>query len=225
MKTISIVLSILITAPAIFAQDPGDPDEVIVGNVDGTPIYALPGSVIDIPVWAKTDEDVVGIHLPAGTEDQFITARLGGNLESIFDDWEMILFNGPSQDTPQPGYTSQCILGTCRYDPPWECTILNSNGEYLKIAEFSVQISSDPSNIGESTQIIFGPDLDGGDPVFMDTDYNMWYPTVTGGTITIASENIPTLSEWGMLLMGLLLVAIGTAAVVKRRKVALNKAV
>ena len=34
---------------------------------------------------------------------------------------------------------------------------------------------------------------------------------------------IPTLSEWGMLIMGLLLLAIGTVAVVRRRKAVLSK--
>ena len=38
------------------------------------------------------------------------------------------------------------------------------------------------------------------------------------------SEEIPTLSEWGMLIMGLLLLAIGTVAVVRRRKAAYNEA-
>ncbi len=35
---------------------------------------------------------------------------------------------------------------------------------------------------------------------------------------------IPTLSEWGMLIMGLLLLALGTVAVVRRRKAAISKA-
>lgn len=38
-------------------------------------------------------------------------------------------------------------------------------------------------------------------------------------------ESIPTLSEWGMLIMGLLLLAIGTVTVVRKRKVALSKSV
>ena len=36
--------------------------------------------------------------------------------------------------------------------------------------------------------------------------------------------DIPTLSEWGMVIMGLLLLAVGTVAVVRRRKAALSKA-
>lgn len=41
---------------------------------------------------------------------------------------------------------------------------------------------------------------------------------------TMSGSPIPTLSEWGMLIMGLLLLAVGTVAVVRRRKAALSKA-
>ena len=37
-------------------------------------------------------------------------------------------------------------------------------------------------------------------------------------------QDIPTLSEWGMLIMALLLLAVGTVAVVRRKKTALGKA-
>ncbi len=42
--------------------------------------------------------------------------------------------------------------------------------------------------------------------------------------VTGAQEEVPTLSEWGMIIMGLLLLAVGTVAVVRRRKAALDKA-
>jgi F0F1-type ATP synthase assembly protein I len=35
--------------------------------------------------------------------------------------------------------------------------------------------------------------------------------------------NVPTLSEWGMIILALLLLAIGSVAVVRRRKVFLSK--
>jgi hypothetical protein len=38
----------------------------------------------------------------------------------------------------------------------------------------------------------------------------------------IPCDEIHTLSEWGMLIMGLLLLAAGTVAVVRRRKTALK---
>ena len=42
--------------------------------------------------------------------------------------------------------------------------------------------------------------------------------------IECETMEIPTLSEWGMLIMGLLLLAAGTVAVVRRRKAAFSKA-
>jgi hypothetical protein len=40
---------------------------------------------------------------------------------------------------------------------------------------------------------------------------------------TLGGEPIPTLTEWGFLILGLLLLAFGTVALIRRRKVALSK--
>lgn len=62
--------------------------------------------------------------------------------------------------------------------------------------------------------------------------YAMWgggmgYPilSVNGETYSPACEEqeIPTLSEWGMMIMGLLLLVFGTVAVVRKRKAVLTK--
>lgn len=37
------------------------------------------------------------------------------------------------------------------------------------------------------------------------------------GTITVEPQNVPTLSEWGMLILSLLLIGTGTVAVIRRR--------
>ena len=42
------------------------------------------------------------------------------------------------------------------------------------------------------------------------------HPTMTG-TITVEAQDVPTLSEWGMIIMCLLLIGIGTVAVIRRR--------
>jgi hypothetical protein len=42
------------------------------------------------------------------------------------------------------------------------------------------------------------------------------------GMAPSTSQEIPTLSEWGMLIMGLLLMAIGTVAVVRKKKIVLK---
>ncbi len=43
---------------------------------------------------------------------------------------------------------------------------------------------------------------------------------ITSGPV----EDVPTLNEWGMLILGLLLLTAGTIAVVRRRKTALTRA-
>lgn len=226
MKNIAIYLAGLFLMTSIgLAQDPGEPDEVIVGNPDGTPIYAQPGSVIDIPVWVINDEDVIGFFISAGTDDQFVTGRTDGNLLPILDDWYEVSFLEVFSDQPEAGYSSQGILGICDFPaPPFDCTYINSNGGYTQIAEFTVQISSDPSNIGSSTQIVAGFDPNNGTVWLSDSFENMWVPSFTGATITII-EDVPTLAEWGMLIMGLLLLAFGTALTVRQRKMAHQRAV
>ncbi|GEM_PF-1595686 len=47
-----------------------------------------------------------------------------------------------------------------------------------------------------------------------DTEDN----TYVDGTVTIAPVPIPTLSEWGMIVLALLLLAVGTVAVIRRRR-------
>jgi len=71
------------------------------------------------------------------------------------------------------------------------------------------------------------------DPIFCDTASSNYYLADTSccagagqGGVDIGAYGvgcgltIPTLSEWGLLIMGLLLLAVGTVAVVRRRKAA-----
>ena len=44
------------------------------------------------------------------------------------------------------------------------------------------------------------------------------HPSMTGNITVEPGANVPTLSEWGMILMGLLIVGAGTVAVIRRRK-------
>ena len=46
----------------------------------------------------------------------------------------------------------------------------------------------------------------------------IFYPGHSCPEVDCPTADIPTLSEWGMLIMGLLLLAAGTIAVVRRRK-------
>ncbi|MEE9553078.1 MAG: right-handed parallel beta-helix repeat-containing protein [candidate division Zixibacteria bacterium] len=73
------------------------------------------------------------------------------------------------------------------------------------------------------------PCIDAGDPsicdLVLDCDHGLGEIRSDIGAYGggIDCSEIPTLSEWGMLLMGLLLLAFGTVAVVRRRRGALSK--
>ena len=93
---------------------------------------------------------------------------------------------------------------------------------------------------GSSSPVITYCDIQGGwegegnidcDPLFCDPDNGNFYLNAASccrgageGGVDIGAfgigcgQNVPTLSEWGMLIMGLLLLGIGTVAVVRRRK-------
>ncbi|MEE9554422.1 MAG: IPTL-CTERM sorting domain-containing protein [candidate division Zixibacteria bacterium] len=74
---------------------------------------------------------------------------------------------------------------------------------------FSVDISDDGMYATAAGKHIHANENgNGGDIVLIDTDLD---------------SDVPTLSEWGMLLLGLLLLAIGTVAVVRRRRGVLSK--
>ena len=75
------------------------------------------------------------------------------------------------------------------------------------------------------------PCIDAGDPsicdLILDCDHGLGEIRSDMGAYGggIPCDEIPTLSEWGMLVMALLLLSIGTVAVVRRRKAVVNKAV
>lgn len=51
--------------------------------------------------------------------------------------------------------------------------------------------------------------------------YHCFYHPSMTGTITVQQpQDIPTLSEWGMILLSLLLIGTGTVAVIRRRRLA-----
>jgi hypothetical protein len=74
---------------------------------------------------------------------------------------------------------------------------------------------------GAEPRSVFAVDLDG------DGDNDLAVANSYSDDISILinlsdSTEIPTLSEWGMIVLALLLLAIGTVAVVRRRKAAFN---
>jgi hypothetical protein len=148
--------------------DVGVGDSIIVGKLNGSVIRANPGDTINIPIWAKNDEAVSSLCIAVATDDQHISQRLGGNLMSPLTSWAYCDFLSPIADTPVPGFTTQSLTGW--YDLGFGShPFLNTNGAYAQIGGFRVVIDSDPSNIGDTAQLIVGNQPRIGEPTFSDS--------------------------------------------------------
>jgi len=115
------------------------------------------------------------------------------------------------------------------------------NGDY---DVFVTKLSASGSSLDYSTYL-GGGGFESGNGIAIDGSGNAYvtgytissdfptqdpYQTYHGGADVFVTkfgaepEQIPTLSEWGMMIMGLLLLAFGTAALARKRKAALSKA-
>ena len=130
---------------------------------------------------------------------------------SIFDDstwnvWSITRANMPPGNNDTLNTIS---IGLANFSIPYIKYI--SFADTASICTLGVVISS--SSSGGYHPIPFESDPHWGPPMYY-SDYGYeWY-----GFNIPSSEDIPTLSEWGMLIMGLLLLAAGTVAVVRRKR-------
>lgn len=189
-----LVIGVFLCAGEILADDPGVFDEVIIGNLDGSSIEVYPGEVVNIPVWIRNDEDVAFVHIPVSTDDQYVAARLGGNLYYPFTDWEDVFFSSPYPDGNNPGWTNQSLAGWADISGAPN-PYLNTGGSYLKVAEFTIEISPSLYNIGDITLFREGLHPQLGAIEFGDTlGANDWQPYFLGNSLKIMSvvylENI-----------------------------------
>lgn len=97
------------------------------------------------------------------------------------------------------------IMGTAvpAQDHSLKRNVVSSGGSTIESANYRMKFTNGQSLIGVASS---DRDLKSG-----------FWPK--GGVLP---EPVPNLSEWGMLLMGLLLLAFGTIAVVRKRKVVTN---
>lgn len=207
-RTILLAALCLIPRGYIFAQDPGDQDSVIVENV--VIDYAVDS--IFVPVFVVTDDSVGFYNSPL----RFTFTNHGINFADVryvasgydwdenFDDFidgddylRMIGFHDLGGDDNSPLHT-------------------NSN----RLHYFSIVFEVEP---GAPSQVVFiDPTYDdiNGPVLFGLTDgLTGFTPAFVPGTITyISPADIPTLTEWGMIILALLIPAIGTVAVIRRRE-------
>lgn len=198
----------LLSAGNIFAQDPGDQDSIIVEDVMID--YAVDS--IYVKVYVVTDDSVAFYNLPL----EFTSTGYGINFADIRYfasgyDWDenfhdfvdgddflrMIGFHDLGGDDNTPLHT-------------------NSN----RIHYLSIVFDVEP---GAPDQVIFidttYDDINGPLLFGLTDGITGFTPAFVSGVITyISSEDVPALSEWGMIILALLFLATGTVAVIRSWK-------
>jgi len=125
------------------------------------------------------------------------------------------------------------ILAACRYSSGAYsyCYGANTGDEDWQSTAYSVMALAGydqptyQSSVNETALWLASTQDASGGFVYSNGDH---YPEI-GGECTAAmsygqdATEVPTLSEWGMLVMGLLLMTVGTVAVVRNRKVAVSR--
>jgi len=134
-----------------------DANHVIYGDKNQRIIYALPGDTIEIPVSIATDAenpyDSIGyMFMSLGSVDTVIAERLGGIItDTILDGWPDAYFYSPFFDQPQPGWSSQSVIGFYSVRSTGidhQGIPYNTHGDTLQIASFIVLLSDNDQLLG-----------------------------------------------------------------------------
>jgi hypothetical protein len=209
-KKITLLAFLMLLMPVMaIAQDTGVPDSVIAGNLDGSAIIASPGDTINVPVWVKNDQDVILMYFPIAIDDQYIANYFDGNLFDILNPssnphWDEVEFIVALPGYPFVGFTSYPLFSISNVVPPGSWVPFNSNGAWIKLAEFSFEISNDPSLISDTIQIIEGENhiIDGCSFVGVG-DEDDYHPRFVGGTIEVVAPAYAYLPGDANMFLGL----------------------
>lgn len=199
IKVIGLIALSLVTGmfSAVYAQDPGNPDSMIVGNLDGTPILAGLNTQIVIPVYLKTDDSVNFMHVPVATDDDYIVSRDGGFLYEPLSLWDDVSILAPDLNSPSVGHTSQSILGFAFLVPPEDPqNYLYTNYEWVHIADYYMTTTSDIAVLGDTTYPIEGHNPANGDLLMgLPGGVIVVIPQTIYGAIYFPPNNPPVITE------------------------------
>ncbi len=189
------LLLLALSGGACFAQDPLQPDSIIFGNLDGSLFLASLNAELVIPVWVKTDDSAAFIHCPLGTHNEYITARNGGVLFAPLNAWDDCSFLSPNSDFPVAGVTSQSIIGwSDLFGGP--NPVLMTDYTWIKVAEFRMHTTSDPSVLGDTTELIPGANPQNGTLIFSDATGSFnWVPAAKYGKIYFPPNDPPVFTS------------------------------
>lgn len=161
MAVFTVLLAVLLGTMGLtsksYAQDPGTPDSLIIGNFDGTPILAGLNAQITVPVYIRTDDSVTFIHVPVATDDDYVATRGGGVFYPPLTLWDDKSFLNPDLNSPSVGHTSQSFLGFAYlFDPRDPQNFLYTNNQWVHIADFRLTTTDNIAVLGDTTFLIEG---------------------------------------------------------------------
>ncbi|MCD6161292.1 MAG: hypothetical protein J7K40_02640 [candidate division Zixibacteria bacterium] len=196
-------------AASLYAEDPGLPDSVIVGNLNDSLIEASPGDTIDIPVWIKNDENIIAIYLPIALDSQYISEDISGNFYDIFDSlntphWDAADFLIHFPDEPIEGLTTYSLIVLSENGSPWYWYVFNSGYEWVHMADFRFILSSENLSAGDKIPIIHGnsPRIGGIHFCFEDVSFSI-HPEFITGAIAIVPDGYAYLPGDANMALGL----------------------
>jgi hypothetical protein len=178
-KSLFIAAVVLCLTSLAAAQDPGY--YCIYGNRDGSTIDVYINSIINIEIWAATPgtEDPVSlIYNPLATDNDYIAQRYHGWVYAPLEDW-YVSFT-PLDTISQPGFTNRGLLTSCWFGPS-PCNPLNTGGDTVAIAYFTMRTAIDSSLMGQTVC----PFIEG---------YSPAHGTTLWGLISGVDARIPSLT-------------------------------
>ncbi len=181
----------------VFAQDPGVPDSLIIGNLNRTPILAGLNSRVVVPVYAKTDDSVTFAHIPVATDNNYVATRDSGAFFPPMSLWDLKLFMQPDQNSPTVGYTSQSIVGFAYLsDPRDPQNFLMTNGQWVHIANFFLYTTNDINALGDTMHFAagFNP-ANGGLLMGLSDGTSEIHPLVVWGSLYFPPNTPPVFTE------------------------------
>jgi len=172
------------------AEDPGLPDSVCFGNLDGGPVISTVNSILIFPVWVKTDDSVAFAVISFAALSGYISSSDYINPFYPLNLWDEDFLLDPIPDYPQPGYTTYEFIAwaNTHVDPPFNPPIM-TNYEWVKIAEFIMHASADSAILGDTIATTAGFDPVNGPLHFGLSDgFTEFLPDAVYGSIFFAPD-------------------------------------
>lgn len=153
LRTIFVAAVMLLVYVSLsFAQDPGMPDSVIVGNLDGSPMY-IDGNSVDVPVWIKCDDNIDFYIFYAGLDRGF------GHFGAIqylppITLWDIRIDTLGVELPDYPEYLFLRAVGYCYSDPGFCPNSINTDSMWAQIMSLHAIFQPDSLIPGDTSCMI-----------------------------------------------------------------------